>query len=73
MMADLAVSGFCVSQGSACSSQAQAPSRVLSSMRISSELMNSTIRFSFSVANAVTDVDCLTERVAQVCGVSSDG
>jgi cysteine desulfurase len=73
MMADLAVSGFCVSQGSACSSQAQAPSRVLSSMRISSELLNSTIRFSFSFANAITDVDCLTERVAQVCGVSSDG
>jgi cysteine desulfurase len=66
MVADLAASGFCVSQGSACSSQSHAPSRVLSAMRIPPSRLNSTIRISFSSATTLHEVDNLAAHIIQI-------
>src|SRR5207248_1957568 len=71
MMADLTSSGFYVSQGSACSSHTDAPSRILSAMQLPNELINCTLRFSFSFANTINDIDCLAECITQICNVAS--
>jgi cysteine desulfurase len=66
MVADLAASGFCVSQGSACSSQSHTPSRVLSAMRVPPAQLNSTIRISFSPATTCPEVDRLAEHIIRI-------
>jgi cysteine desulfurase len=47
LMVSLDLQGLGVSRGSACASGAQKPSHVLQSMKISSDVINSHLRFSF--------------------------
>lgn len=67
MMRDLATSGFYISQGSACSSHSMAPSRILSAMSLSDEIITSTIRISFSHSNTQEEVEQLAEQLAACC------
>ena len=52
--------GVYISAGSACSSNKPAISRTLKAMKIDNNLLESTVRFSFSANNTVEEVDyCL--------------
>ncbi|WP_431820720.1 cysteine desulfurase family protein [Burkholderia sp. F1] len=72
MIADLAASGYCVSQGSACSSHSLEPSRVLSAMRVPPEHLNSLIRISFSPTHTMPDIDDLATHIVEICHAYSD-
>ncbi|QRR11470.1 cysteine desulfurase [Burkholderia sp. MS455] len=72
MIAELAASGYCVSQGSACSSHSLEPSRVLSAMRVPPEHLNCLIRISFSPNHTMQDIDELATHIVDICRAHSD-
>lgn len=58
--------GLCVSSGSACSSQAQTPSHVLTAMGLPERLARSSVRFSFSRLNTQEEVDTVVENCSEM-------
>jgi cysteine desulfurase len=66
LMARLDLEGICVSHGSACSSGALEPSRVLLNMGISRELARSSIRFSLSRFTTEDEVDFCIQAVIRL-------
>lgn len=68
MVNELALAGFAVSQGSACSSHKTTPSRVLQAMQLPKHIIQSTIRISFSMQNTKHDVEALAEYLIELTG-----
>ena len=60
------MAGIAASHGSACSSGALEPSRVLLEMGFSTKRARSSLRFSFSRLNTVAEVDACLERTAEL-------
>ncbi len=56
----LDMEGICASSGSACNSQVENPSHVLSAMGISTEMALSTIRITLGEANNLQDIDYIS-------------
>jgi cysteine desulfurase len=59
LMIHLDRQGIAVSSGSACSSGDIKPSRILSSMGITDDINNSTLRISFGIDNSLQDMEYL--------------
>ena len=59
----LDMAGICVSLGSACSSGALEPSRILTNMGIDRKIARSSIRFSFGRTNTREEVDLAIEKI----------
>lgn len=67
MVIALDLRGFAVSSGSACSSGAVEPSRVLIAMGLSAERARSSLRFSLGPSNSEQQVDRLVDAVVASC------
>lgn len=67
----LAARGVCVSNGSACSAGATAPSRTLLAMGLSQEEAFATLRFSLSMDTSSADVALLLSELADLQGPSA--
>lgn len=66
LLIHLDLAGIAVSHGSACSSGALEPSRVLLQMGLDRSTARSSIRFSFSRMNTLEEVDTCIERLVEV-------
>ncbi len=66
LLMQLDLSGIAVSHGSACTSGALEPSRVLTNMGIDRKTARSSLRFSVSRMNTREELDVAIERVAQI-------
>lgn len=59
--------GICVSSGSACSSNKKLPvSTVLKEMKLENSLLESTVRFSFSVFTTEEEIDYCLEQLREL-------
>ncbi|MDO4558225.1 MAG: cysteine desulfurase family protein [Planctomycetia bacterium] len=58
--------GVCCATGSACSSDSDDPSPVLRAMRLPPEIVNATVRFSFSAALGDDEIDEAVRRIVNV-------
>ena len=58
--------GICVSVGSACNSKENKPSHVLSAIGLNSDLVNSTLRVTFSEFNTKEQVDYLVKKIVDI-------
>ena len=58
--------GIYVSAGSACSSNKPAVSATLKAMGVDSELLDSTVRFSFSEFNTIEEIDYAVEQLKEL-------
>ena len=58
--------GVYVSAGSACSSHKRAPSATLTAIGLKKELLESTVRFSFSVNTTEEEIDCAVKALAEI-------
>ena len=65
ILIDLAVSGICVSTGSACSAQNLKVSSVITAMGIDKKYMNSNVRFSWGRYNNKKEVDYVVAKLAK--------
>lgn len=63
MLHALAERGVLVSTGSACSSKKKAPNRVLAAIGVTGERADSAVRFSFSPANTLDEMDAAAEII----------
>ena len=72
MLLDLA--GICVSTGSACTSKVAEPSHVLKAMKVPTDIIQSSIRFSFGTNVSKSDIDYviseLSKAVTKLRGIS---
>ena len=66
LLLNLDAKGICASAGSACSSGSSKPSHVLSSIGLSKELANSSLRITFGEENTKEDVDYLVENLCEI-------
>lgn len=66
LLLNLDIDGFCVSNGSACTSGAVEPSHVLKGIGLPDHLANSSIRISFGKANTEADVETFLEKLEAV-------
>jgi cysteine desulfurase len=65
LLITLDLAGIAASHGSACSSGALSPSRILSSMGIAQNLVQSSIRFSFSRFTTIQEIDKSVEIISE--------
>lgn len=63
LLHSLESSGIMVSSGSACSSNHPSPSHVLQAMGVKKELIDSSLRFSFSAFNSVEETNIVAEAL----------
>jgi cysteine desulfurase len=63
---NLDLAGVACSTGSACSSGSLLPSPVLRAMRVSEEVLQSAMRFSFSPLMTLTEVEEAAQRITTV-------
>src|SRR5262249_60218 len=61
----LALAGIACATGSACSSGSLLPSPVLRAMKVSEEVLRSTLRFSFSANQPPAEIDESLHRIAE--------
>ena len=66
LLLNLDAKGICASAGSACTSGSSAPSHVLSSIGLPSDLANSSLRVTFGEDNTKEDVDYLVESLCEI-------
>jgi len=66
LLIHLDIAGVAASHGSACSAGALQPSHVLESMGLPTEIINSSVRFSFSRMNTVSEIDKAVEIIARI-------
>lgn len=66
LLLNLDAKGICASAGSACTSGSSAPSHVLSSIGLSDELANSSLRVTFGEDNTKEDVDYLVKNLCEI-------
>ena len=59
------LAGIAVSTGSACSSGAVTPSRVLTSMGLDEGRVKSAVRFTFGRGNTLQEVDYVTVKIKE--------
>lgn len=62
----LDLAGIAVSVGSACTSGSAVPSHVLTAMNLSSEIVNSALRFSYSYKTTRRQIDSTLERLKNI-------
>ena len=60
------VAGLACSTGSACSSGSSQPSHVLASMGCEKEVVDSAVRFGFSVQNREEEVELAVDRINRI-------
>lgn len=66
LLLNLDAKGICASAGSACTSGSSKPSHVLSSIGLSDELAQSSLRVTFGEDNTKEDVDYLVESLCEI-------
>lgn len=66
LLLNLDAKGICASAGSACTSGSSAPSHVLSSIGLSNELAQGSLRVTFGEDNTKEDVDYLVENLCEI-------
>lgn len=69
LLHSLESAGIMVSSGSACSSNHPSPSHVLTAMGVKKELIDSSIRFSFSAYNTVEETETVAETLKKQVGI----
>lgn len=68
LLLNLDAKGICASAGSACTSGSSRPSHVLSSIGLSDDLAQSSLRVTFGEDNTKEDVDYLIESLCEIIG-----
>ena len=68
LLLNLDAKGICASAGSACTSGSSKPSHVLSSIGLSDDLAQSSLRVTFGEDNTKEDVDYLIESLCEIIG-----
>lgn len=69
LLHSLESAGIMVSSGSACSSNHPSPSHVLGAMGVKKELIDSSIRFSFSEFNSIDQTDIVADALCKQVGI----
>ena len=69
LLHSLESAGIMVSSGSACSSNHPSPSHVLSAMGLKKELIDSSIRFSFSTYNTIEETEIVADALEKQVGI----
>ena len=69
LLHSLESAGIMVSSGSACSSNHPSPSHVLTAMGLKKELIDSSLRFSFSAYNTVEETEIVAEALKKQVGI----
>lgn len=69
LLHSLESSGIMVSSGSACSSNHPSPSHVLTAMGVKKELIDSSIRFSFSPYNTLEETEIVADALKKQVGI----
>jgi cysteine desulfurase len=66
LLMQLDMAGIAASHGSACSSAALEPSRVLTNMGIDRKRARSSLRFSFGRMNTIEEIDLAVEKIVEI-------
>ena len=66
MLLNLYAKGICASSGSACSSNSQNPSHVLTAIGLTPKQAYSTLRTTFDEENSIDDVDYLVNSIKEI-------
>lgn len=69
LLHSLESAGIMVSSGSACSSNHPSPSHVLTAMGVKKELIDSSLRFSFSAYNTLEETEIVAEALEKQVGI----